>query len=189
MLSGWKYAGLVLIAALLYGQAHAATLTGDTVTLQVDCCGPGGTTDTEVVGQGVDIFAFGLPGAALEFDLNAGPNGLGLIATNTYGVQISIGDGVPTDGRFLLTDLDFGMGHGLIGFVFDINSSNLSILELTPNSLTLGPAVPGGSVLIPDGIFLSGTFVTQSAVAVPLPASLLSLLLGLGLLSVLRQRV
>ncbi|MEO0634059.1 MAG: VPLPA-CTERM sorting domain-containing protein [Pseudomonadota bacterium] len=173
---------LIVAAGLLAAStfaASAATLTGDSVTVNLTANSNFGT-QTVVVGVGPDANYFGNQ----NVDLNAGISGdiLTLSSTSTFGSIDGVG-GDPVVWTF--GDLDFSGGETLIGFNFIQSFSNV-VATITANSLTL----TYDDVAIPSGIYLQGQFVTSGSQtpAVPLPASALLLLGGLfGLVTVKRR--
>ena len=168
----WKsksaFAGVMLLASM--GPAQAATLTGDTVTVDIDS---GLGVKSGLVGDGTDIQF----GNAL-FDFNAGPNGneFQLTANGSF-PEFTSPAGPLT---ILLSSLDFSGGEVLIGFTNLFSVFQNTSFSFTRNSLTFtmddGPNGPD--------VILSGVFQT----AVPLPAALPLFGTGLAALGVIGWR-
>jgi PEP-CTERM motif len=162
-----KYVASVLVFASLFGSAHASTLTGDTVAINLK----GGFlpygTQNVVVGAGPDgAFVNGTQ----SFDLNAGTNGdLFTVSSNAaYTALTGTGRVVWT-----LTDLNFSDGSPLIGFNIIESLDPVTINSLTPTSVTFSYA----DTAIPAGTYFEAQFVTQVA-AVPEPSTWAMMILG-----------
>lgn len=153
--------------------ASASSLAGDTVNIAL----PGFGSVDVLVGDGVE---YDLEGTT--FDLN--PNG-------TDNFLVLDGDVYPTVGSvtsIVLSDLDFTDGSELTGFL--VTTTNLVNLQVnfTVDSLTFtfDPNTPS-----PNGIILEGAYLTQMPGApspIPLPATAPLLLLGAGVLTLMRRK-
>lgn len=163
---------------------HAATLTGDTINVEI---ANGGTSvdDTVVVGAGIDA-VFGA--TDIDVDVNTGPDDNGLLIAITPGVSfcgIILCDGGTAS--FTFSDLDFSGGEELVDFIVDEAVSNfLGFTIVSPTEIVFD--FLDDTITAPNGVQLSGTFVTQPMGAIPLPAGAPLLLAGLGAFAVMRRR-
>lgn len=173
-----------LAATMPYG-AMAATLTGDRVDLRFD--GNGTQVNNQRIGAGTDIqlgfFGFDLDGGADSDGFKWSARRSASFGGGTTGITFSDLDfstGVLsgfTITKTALTDLDFTFTDSSISFTFsDTGFSSRGTLIagtfLTSQMTTPGP-VPGSGPDVP---------------AVPLPAGLPLLALGLGALGIARRR-
>ncbi len=166
----------ILLAGFLFGPASAATLLGDTVTINVTATNPL-VTHSRVVGAGNDGDYFG----SIFFDFNGGVNG-DLFTVSSFGAFGGIGSSDPTHTViWTLTGLDFGTP--LIGFDILQSPNPVTIDSLTATSVTFeynensfGP-----------GTFFQGQFITEVA-AVPEPSTWAMMILGFAGVSFMAYR-
>ena len=158
-----------VVAAAAATASHAATLTGDEVTLTIADIG---FSESTTVGAGVDFVV-----GSVSWDLDAGADGNELIV-DTDGTFAGFGAT-----SFELTGLDFSGGEILVGFSDIFSQMADTVVTFTADSLLVtfidGP--------VDDGVTFSGVFDTRPT-AVPLPAGLPMIASGLALLGFLGRR-
>lgn len=149
--------------------SHAATLTGDDVTLTISDIG---FSQTATVGAGFDFVV-----GSVSWDLDSGAAGNEL--------SIDVDGSFSTFGAtsFELSGLDFSDGELLVGFSDIFSQMANTVVTFTANSLLV--SFTDGAVT--DGVGFSGVFDTAPP-AVPLPAGLPMIASGLALMGFLGRR-
>lgn len=175
-----KHIPLALLAALTIGAgpitAEAATLTGDTVNVELST-GFGGSygLQSSVVGAGDEGNYFN--DQFYDFDGDANTFSI-LSSANFCGMSSCAGSGDIVS--WALTSLDFG--SALTGVTILSSIGGAVIDSFTADSVFFHWT----EASIPEGTYFTLKF--QTAAAVPLPAGLPLLLAGLGGLAMLRRR-
>jgi len=164
----------VVASAILFfsaTSAHAASLLGKTVTVELSAAGNSYGSQSVLVGAGNDGSYF----ANTFFDLNGGANGDQFVYSSGgsfCGIACEGGDVVWT-----LSNLDFG--KPLKGFnILQQDVGAITIDAITATSISF--RYKDGS--IHPGVNVIGQFVTDSAV--PEPATWAMMLMGFGLMGV-----
>jgi hypothetical protein len=171
-----SFAAAGVLAAV--GVVNAATLDGDTVTVEMST-GFGGSqgAQTVVVGAGYEGNYY----SNQYFDLNDGANGDLFTITSTgdfCGMTSCSGSGDTV--TWTLTGLDFGTP--ITGF-----SLSSSIGGATASFTGTSVTISWTEAAIPFGTYTVGQFLTGPS-AVPLPAGLPMVASGIGALVMLRKR-
>jgi hypothetical protein len=174
-------AAATIFSALALSSAHAATLSGDSVSVQLTIPGFPPATDTVTVGAGADAFFFG---TELAIDFNAGVNGDLFTLTSSADFPDGFFTG-PGNADFLLSSLDFGTP--LTGFNIIQNFGSGVVDSLTDTSVAFSVV---GNNPISRGTFFTAQFITTPvSVAVPLPGTLSLFAAGLASLGVIGWRI
>ena len=167
----FNFAFPVIIVACLCSPAGAATLFGDTVSINLSSSdGSTGGTWTVVVGAGYEGQYFG----SQYFDFNGGVNGDLFTLFSSFqssGAMFSYAPGARV--IWTLTSLDFGVP--LLGFTILQSPNAVTIDSLTATSVTFSYA--DGQTAFSQGTYLYGQFITTVS-AVPEPSTWAMMLLG-----------
>jgi hypothetical protein len=155
---------VLCLVGCLFGSANAATLLGNTVSINLTANGFDRGTQSILVGAGNDGNYFGNQ----FFDFNGGVNGDLFVISSTNNFASLSGGGTNT---WTLSNLNFGTP--LTGFTILQSLDAVTIDSLTATSVTFHYADHS----IPAGVYLEGQFITQVA-AVPEPSTWAMMILG-----------
>lgn len=185
MKTGHNLAALAATATLMLSAGTAsASLIGDSVSCATN--GAGGYScdaPTAVVGGASEFTLNGPPGAV--FDVNIGADDI--LVTFIFGGGVSLGSPV----TLMLSDLDW-VGSPLGEIVGIANFATTATAGITASDVTFGAhsvdIVLGSGTTWAQNQFLSFDLVTSDPSAVPLPATLPLVVLGLAGLGVASRR-
>jgi hypothetical protein len=177
----FKFVFSAIMLACLCSPAGAATLLGDTVTINLSATAGNLGTQSVLVGAGEEGNFFG----SQFFDFNAGVSGdLFTIRSESTFVGLNSFNHADTV-TWTLSSLDFGAP--LTGFTILQSISPVTIDSLTATSVTF----TYHEAAVPEGIYFQGQFVTGVS-AVPEPSTWAMMILGfagVGYMTYRRRKV